>query len=84
MKRELLALGGTIQMVGAGVTICTLPEFEGSKMLLVSISICSDTETKVRRKVGEYHALTRMFSTYEYIKVVGDQFDIESFAYSVA
>lgn len=84
LKRELLALGGSIGLFGQGVTVCQLPEFEGSKMSLVSISIASEDEIKTRRKVGEYHALQRMFNSGEYIKVKTEYFDPGQFAYSVA
>lgn len=43
-----------------GVTLCVVPEFAGSKMARVSVSVASEDEQKVRRKVGEYWALHRM------------------------
>lgn len=42
------------------VTVATSREFPDSKMLRVSISFCSDVETKFRKKVGKYHTLNKM------------------------
>ena len=42
-------------------TVAIVPVFTGSKMSRVSISFCSADETKFRRKVGEYHALNKLF-----------------------
>ena len=41
-------------------TVAKLPDFQGSKMAHFSVSVCSDTEMKFRRKVGEYHALRKL------------------------
>lgn len=43
-----------------GVTIACRDEFNGSRMMLVSVSIASLKETKFCRKVGEYYALRRL------------------------
>ena len=50
-------------------TVAIMPEFSGSRMMLVSVSIAEPRETKFKRKVGEYHALRRMFEDCEYIKL---------------
>lgn len=42
-------------------TIAFMPEFKGSRMLRVAFAICNPNETKIRRKVGEYHALEKLF-----------------------
>lgn len=66
MLRDLESMGGNIATVGA-FTIAKLPEFEGSKMALFSVSVCSDTEEKNRRKVGEFHALSKLFNEDKFI-----------------
>lgn len=49
------------EIANAGMfTVAKLPDFEGSKMAHFSVSVCSETEQKFRRKVGEYHALRRL------------------------
>ena len=42
-------------------TVAIVPEFTGSKMSRVSVSICSPDEFKFRRKVGECFALDKLF-----------------------
>jgi hypothetical protein len=42
------------------VTVAIMPEFAGSKMARMSVSIASENEQKLRRKVGEFHALERL------------------------
>lgn len=49
-------------------TVAIVPEFTGSKMSRVSVSICSPDEVKFRRKVGEYFALDKLF-VGEYVVV---------------
>lgn len=56
---ELKFSGGETANVGM-FTVAKLPDFEGSKMAHFSVSVCSETEQKFRRKVGEYHALRRL------------------------
>lgn len=48
-------------------TVAIMPEFEGSRMMLVSVSIAEPREKKFRCKVGEYHAMRRMFDMNEYL-----------------
>lgn len=48
-------------------TVAKMPEFFGSKMARYSVSVCSKDEIKFRRKVGEYHALVRLFNWNECI-----------------
>jgi hypothetical protein len=64
--RDLESLNGSISTIGA-FTVAKLPEFERSKMALFSVSVCSDTEQKNRRKVGEFHALIKLFNEDKYI-----------------
>lgn len=52
--------GGDVAGYGS-FTVAKMPDFKGSKMAQFSVSVCSDTEKKFRRKVGEYHALRRLF-----------------------
>lgn len=59
MLSELHNAGGWLHS-DYGVTLCIMPEFAGSKMARVSVSVASEDEQKVRRKVGEYWALHRM------------------------
>lgn len=56
---EMEYLGGEVATAGM-FTVAKLPDFPGSKMAHYSVSVCSDTEMKFRRKVGEYHALRRL------------------------
>lgn len=55
-KREHLAAGGVLVAIGA-VTVAILRTGEQSGKFAVSIA--SPNEKKIRRKVGEYHALDR-------------------------
>ena len=57
-------------------TIAIMPEFEGSRMMLVSVSIAEPREKKFRCKVGEYHAMRRMFDLNQYI-ILPTVFDLE-------
>lgn len=43
------------------VTIAYMPEFVGSRMLTLAVSNASPSELKIRRKVGEYHAMNNLF-----------------------
>ena len=56
---ELEYAGGEVANAG-NITVAKLSDFPGSKMAHFSVSVCSDTEKKFRRKVGEYHALRRL------------------------
>ena len=67
MLSELHNAGGWLHS-DYGVTLCVVPEFAGSKMARVSVSVASEDEQKVRRKVGEYWALHRMMHC-EFIRV---------------
>ena len=70
MRKNLrTSFGPSCEMVTVGrVTLFRQPEFSGSNMGLLSIAVASPNETKLRRKVGEYHALYRA-ANFEYIKV---------------
>ena len=70
MRKNLRkSFGASCEMVTVGrVTLFRQPEFKGSNMGLLSIAVASPNETKLRRKVGEYHALYRA-ANFEYIKV---------------
>jgi hypothetical protein len=60
-KEALVAQGGAIVTSSDGsVTVAFMPEFEGSRMLMVGVSIASPHELKIRRKVGEYHAMDNL------------------------
>jgi len=66
-RKEFLGLlhsrGGAIVTSEDGrVTVAFEPEFKGSRMLRVGVSVASPDEQKIRRKVGEYHALDNLFS----------------------
>jgi len=69
MLKALDNMGGQVYTSADGVTLCILPEFENSRMMLVSVAVMSHTEKKLRPKVGEFHALCRMFEKNEYIKI---------------
>lgn len=57
-KAELIARGGAIVTSSDGsVTLAFAPEFKGSRMLAVGVSVASPNERKIRAKVGEFHAL---------------------------
>ncbi len=60
---EMEYLGGEVANAG-NITVAKLSDFPGSKMAHFSVSVCSDTEKKFRRKVGEYHALRRLMEFY--------------------
>lgn len=62
------AMGAVIASEDERVTIAFMPEFEGSRMLRVAVSVASPDEIKIRRKVGEYHALDKLFDS-EFIRV---------------
>lgn len=44
-----------------GVTVAKFSEFPGARMARVAFSFASPDEQKIRRKVGEYHALMRLY-----------------------
>lgn len=67
MLSELHMGGGRLHSA-YGVTLCIVPEFADAKMARVSVSVASEDEQKVRRKVGEYWALHRMMHC-EFIRV---------------
>ena len=70
MRDEFDRLGGMIySFPGYSATVAIMEEFPGSRMMLVSVSIAEPRESKFRRKVGEFHALRRMFEA-EYIKLL--------------
>lgn len=59
------AQGGAIATSEDGrVTVAFEPEFKGSRMLRVGVSVASPDEQKIRAKVGEYHALANLFSDF--------------------
>lgn len=60
-KAALVAQGGAIVTSSDGrVTLAFAPEFQGSRMLSVGVSVASPYERKIRAKVGEYHAMANM------------------------
>ena len=60
-KAALVAQGGAIVTSSDGsVTLAFVPEFQGSRMLAVGVSVASPYERKIRAKVGEYHALDNL------------------------
>lgn len=61
-KAALVEAKGAIVTSSDGtVTVAFMPEFEGSRMLAVGISVASPHEQKIRPKVGEYHAMDNLF-----------------------
>jgi len=79
MRKEYLQFlawdsGAIVTSTDGRVTLAFKPEFVGSRMLRLAISYCSPDEIKVRRKVGEYMALRRLYETDQYI-AVSDGFD---------
>lgn len=70
--------GGWVTSDSGKVTVAWVPEYRGSKMLRVAVSVASDEEFKIRGKVGRYHALNRL-DNGEYIKVL-DGVDMVDFA----
>lgn len=82
LRKSMMALlvenGGFIYQTGR-VTVAKLPEFPDSKMAKFSVSICSESETKFRRKVGEFHALRKMFQDGEYVKLPNHTMDASEF-----
>ncbi len=70
LMQQFLETDSTIdQNPETGVTMVTVRDFPNSKMVRISFSFMSDDEQKFRRKVGEYHALHRMFWSGEYIYI---------------
>lgn len=60
-KAALVAQGGAIVTSSDGlVTLAFVPEFQGSRMLAVGVSVASPNERKIRAKVGEYHAMDNL------------------------
>lgn len=59
LKKFLRELNGEIGTCDP-FTVAKASEFKGSKMAQFSVSMCSQDESKFRRKVGEYHALTKL------------------------
>lgn len=60
MRVELLANGGAL-FAFAGFTVALAPVFSGSNMANFAVSVAAPDESKQRRKVGEYHALVKLF-----------------------
>lgn len=61
-------------------TVAIKREFSGSRMVKVSVSYCAMTEQRFRRKVGQYHAATKMLAG-EFIKVpIDNYFSLETLA----
>ncbi len=52
--------GRMFQNPDAGVTVAVLPHFPGAVFAKLSVAYCGDTESKFRRKVGQFLALTRL------------------------
>ena len=71
-RKELLAdfraAGGHLFSYN-GFTVAIKPAFFGSNMALVSASFASQDEQKMRRKVGEYHALSKMLDQGEFMQM---------------
>jgi len=88
MLKDLDSLNGMIfSFPDKGATVAIMEEFPGSRMMLVSISIADSSETKFKPKVGEYHALRRMFIDNEYLKirtVFSEEYDPEIWARNFA
>lgn len=74
LETLVMCHGAIVASLSGRVTLAFVPEFTGSRMLKVAVSYASPTEKKVRRKVGEYHALSKLFDTGEFIKIP-DGFD---------
>lgn len=62
-----------------GVCVAIKPAYPNSIMAMVAVSFASFNEDKLRRKVGEFHALNKM-DTGEYIQVPLSPGDFEDFA----
>ncbi len=54
------ALGAIVTSENGRVTVAFMPEFKGSRMVSVGVSIASPREQKLRPKVGEFHALDNL------------------------
>jgi hypothetical protein len=65
---------------GMGVTVAIMRT--SPSMGVFSVSIASDSERKFRRKVGEYHAMMRMFGGEVLPVKLGT--DLENAAYYIA
>lgn len=85
-KAELRAFKNTTYNPGefhivpyAGIVILTAPEFPGSKMSNVAVSIMSKDEKKFRAKVGEYHAMQK-YVRGEFIKLPIEPYRYYDFA----
>ena len=63
------AMGGIVTSNSGAVTVVWMPEFVGSRMVRVSVSVASPSERKIRAKVGEYHALDKLFNCEQFITV---------------
>lgn len=63
-KTHMAALGamcGAIVTSSDGrVTLAFAPQFQGSRMLSVGVSVASPHERKIRAKVGEFHAMDNL------------------------
>jgi hypothetical protein len=59
-KADIQESGGTFAHVGR-FTVVIMPEFPGSSMARMSVAFASENEQKIRRKVGIYHAMVRMY-----------------------
>jgi hypothetical protein len=60
MLADLADAGGTLATVGR-FTVAISPEGKGLRMARMSVAVASPDEQKIRRKVGEFHALTRLY-----------------------
>jgi hypothetical protein len=84
MMAELVEAKGAIVTSSDGtVTVASIPEFEGSRMLSVGVSVASPQELNIRRKVGEYHALDNLMFGVSIIKVP-DGTDMDTLAEVIA
>jgi len=59
LKLDFIAEGGRLFNFN-GFTVAIKPAFSGANMALVSTACASELESKLRRKVGEFHALHKM------------------------
>lgn len=82
LKSGLRVDGGCI-FTFDGMTIAVKPAHPGSDMARFAVSFASPNEKKLRAKVGEYHALNKMYLG-EIVQVRLQPHEYETFAFRFA
>ncbi len=82
LKVAFLEAGGKLFNF-EGFTVAIKPAFFGANMAQIAVSMASPDESKLRRKVGEYHALSKL-EQGEFIQFPLVSSDYEYFAENLA